>query len=113
QRLRERGAKFETVEGRPIADGDTAVLDIERREGGDGGTGDPDRHEDVSIELGSPANPPGFDQQLIGLNPGDEKTFEVHFPESYPVSEMANTDVTYTVRVKEVRHKSLPDLDDE
>ena len=109
QRLRERAAKYEAVEGRPIADGDTAVLDIERRDA----AGEPDRHDNVSIEVGSTANPPGFDEQLAGLNPGDEKTFTIHFPEGYPVSEMAGTDVTYTVKVKEVRRKVLPELDDE
>jgi trigger factor len=109
QRLRERAAKFEPVEGRPIADGDTAVLDIERRDA----EGEPDRHENVSIELGSTANPPGFDEQLVGLNPGDDKSFTIHFPEGYPVSEMAGTDVAYTVKVKELRRKILPELDDE
>jgi trigger factor len=109
QRLRERGAKFEPVEGRPIADGDTAVLDIDRQDA----EGQPDRHENVSIELGAASNPPGFDENLIGLNVGDSKTFNVHFPEDYPVTEMANTDVAYTVAVKEVRRKTLPELDDE
>lgn len=109
QRLRERGARFEPVEGRPVSEGDTVVLDISRTDA-EGGT---DRHEDVSIELGSPANPPGFDANLIGLSAGDEKTFTVHFPDEYPVKEMANTDVNYTVVVKELRHKALPELDDE
>ncbi len=109
QRLRGRAAKSEPVEGRPITDGDTVVLDIERTDAG----GEPDRHEDVTIELGSAANPPGFDANLIGLSPGEEKTFTVHFPEDYAVAEMANTDVTYTVKVKELRRRVLPELDDE
>ena len=109
QRLRERSAKFEPVEGRAIADGDTAVLDIERKDK----DGEPDRHDNVSIEIGSSANPPGFDANLIGLSPGEEKTFTIHFPEDYAVGEMANTDVAYTVKVKEVRRKMLPELDDE
>jgi trigger factor len=109
QRLRERAAKYEPVEDRPVADTDTVVLDIERIDP-DGKT---DRHEDVNLELGAPANPPDFDANLIGLQRGADKTFVVHFPESYPVQEMANTDVTYTVKVKEIRHKVLPELDDE
>src|ERR1700756_897510 len=60
-RLRERAAKQEPVEGRPLADGDTAVLEIDRTDP-DGKT---DRHENVSVELGSAANPPGFDQNLV------------------------------------------------
>jgi trigger factor len=109
QRLRERGAKFEPVEGRGVAEGDTAVLDIERTDP----EGKPERHENVSIELGSAANPPGFDGQLIGLQHGEQKTFTTHFPEDYAVKEMANTDVVYSVTVKDVRRKTLPELDDE
>jgi len=109
QRLRERRARFDPVEGRPIAEGDTVVLDIERTDKG----GETDRHQDVNIELGAAANPPGFDANLIGLQRGDTKTFDIHFPEDYAVKEMAGVDVTYAVTVKEIRHKTLPDLDDE
>ena len=109
ERLRERGAKHETVEGRPVSDGDTAVVDLDRTDP----DGKIDHHEGVSIELGAAANPPGFDENLLGLNAGDEKTFVIHFPEDYSVKDMANTDVTYKVRVKEIRRKVLPELDDE
>ncbi len=109
QRLRERSAKFEPVEGRAIADGDTAVVDIDRKDAG----ADSDRHEHVSIEIGSSANPPGFDANLIGLSAGDTKTFTIHFPDDYAVKEMAGTDVEYSVQVKDVRRKVLPELDDE
>jgi trigger factor len=109
QRLRERAAKYEPVEGRAVTDGDTVVIDIERRDP-DGGT---DRHENVTLELGAAANPPGFDANLIGLSAGEDKTFSIHFPADYAVQEMANTDVSYTVKVKEIRQKVLPALDDE
>jgi trigger factor len=109
QSLRQRGAKFEPVEDRGVADGDSVVLDIERKDA----DGNPDRHENVSLELGSPANPPGFDAELLGLRSGETKTFTIHFPEDYVVKEMANTDVEYTVTVKDVRRKVLPELDDE
>jgi trigger factor len=109
QQLRQRGAKHEPVENRGVEDGDTVVLDIERKDA----EGQPDRHEDVSLELGSPANPPGFDAQLLGLRTGETKTFTTHFPEDYTVKEMANTDVEYTVTVKDIRRKVLPELDDE
>jgi trigger factor len=108
QRLRERAAKSEPVEGRPATDGDTVVADLVRQD-----ESGPDRHEGVSIEIGSQANPPGFDAHLIGVGPGDEKTFSIHFPDDYAVKEMAGTDATYSVTVKEVRRRVLPDLDDE
>ena len=109
ERLRNQAAKYEPVEGRPVAEGDVIVADIDRQ----APDAEPDRHEDVNLELGSPANPPDFDQNLIGLTPGESKTFTVHFPESYPVQEMAGAEVTYTVRLKEIRRKVLPEIDDE
>jgi trigger factor len=109
QRLRERGARFEPVEGRPVAEGDTVVMDLERTDAG----GETDKHNDISLELGSRATPPGFDANLVGMSPGDEKKFQVHFPDDYSVRELANTDVAYWVRVKDVRQRVLPELDDE
>ena len=109
QRLRERAAKSEPVEGRPVADADTVVIDIERKDP----DGEADTHENVSLELGAPVNPPGFDAHLLGMNPNDRKTFTIHFPEDYGVKEMANTDVTYSVTLKEIRRRVMPELDDE
>ena len=109
KRLRERAAKFEPVEDRPAAEGDTLVVDLERTDA----DGHVDRHENVSVEIGSPVNPPGFDAELIGLSAGAQKTFSIHFPADYTVKEMADTDVTYAASVKEIRRKVLPELDDE
>ena len=109
ERLRERAAKFEPVEGRPVADGDTVVMHLDRKGPGE----DADHHDDVTVQLGAPGNPPGFDANLIGLSAGDNKTFTVHFPEDYPAEEFRNQDVTYSVQVKEVRNRVLPELDDE
>jgi len=116
QRLRDRGARFEPVEGRGVDHGDTVVLDLERRELGEregGKQSPPDTHTDVSIELGAKANPPGFDEQLLGLDVGAAKTFTIHYPQDYPVGELANTDVSYSVTVKGVKRRVLPELDDE
>ena len=109
KRLRERAARHEPVEGRGVIDGDTVVLDLDRTTP----TGDVDRHQDVNIELGGKANPPGFDAQLLGLEAGAEKTFSIHYPSDYAVTELADTDVTYTARVKSLKRKVLPELDDE
>src|SRR3954470_1276233 len=109
QRLRDRAAKSEPVEGRPVADADTVILDIERNDPG----GETDKHDNVSLELGASVNPPGFDAHLIGMNPGERKTFTIHFPEDYGVQEMANTDVAYAVTLKEIRKRVVPELDDE
>jgi trigger factor len=123
QRLRDRAARFEPVEGRGVDHGDTVVLDITRtdavtagREPGAPGKEDSpkeDSHKDVSVELGAKANPPGFDEQLLGLTVGSNKTFGIHFPADYAVAEMANTDVSYAVAVKGLKRRILPELDDE
>src|SRR5204863_3861886 len=97
------------VEGRGVDHGDTVVLDLERRDV----SGAPDTHKDVSIELGAKANPPGFDEQLLGLEPGATKSFTIHYPADYPIGELANTDVSYTVTVKGIKRRVLPELDDE
>ena len=121
QRLRDRAGRYEPVEGRGVDHGDTVVLDIERRDG----TREPDdpptgarapavdTHNDVSIELGAKANPPGFDEQLLGLDAGATKSFPIHYPQDYPIGELANTDVSYTVTVKGLKRRVLPELDDE
>lgn len=109
QRLRERAARFEPVEGRGVIAADTVMVDLERRDAG----GKPDTHKDVALELGAKANPPGFDEQLIGLEPGASKTFTIHYPSDYAISELAGTDVSYTVAVKSIKRRVLPELDDE
>jgi trigger factor len=109
QRLRDRAARFEPVEGRGVDHGDTIVVDLERRDAG----GVPDKHADVSVELGAKANPPGFDEQLLGLEAGATKAFTIHYPPDYPIGELANTDVSYTVTVKGLKRRVVPELDDE
>jgi trigger factor len=109
ERLRERASRFEPVEGRAIAGGDTVTLDLERKSGGD----HLDHHHDVAVELGAKANPPGFDEALLGLEMGATKSFTIHYPADYPIGELANTDVSYSVVVKGIKRRVLPELDDE
>jgi trigger factor len=109
QRLRDKAARFEPVEGRGVDHGDTVVVDLERRDA----NGAPDKHPDVSVELGAKANPPGFDEQLLGLEVGATKEFTIHYPSDYPIGELANTDVSYTVSVKGLKRRVVPELDDE
>src|SRR5262249_57259449 len=73
----------------------------------------PDEHKGVSIELGAKANPPGFDEQLLGLSVDEAKEFTIHYPADYPIGELAGTDVSYTVAVKAIKRRVLPELDDE
>lgn len=110
-RLRERAARFEPVEGRAVDQGDTVVIDLERRPAG--GTTAPERHENLAVEIGAPANPPGFDEQLLGLEPGAAKRFTIAYPADYAISELAGTDVEYAVTLNGVKRRVVPELDDE
>jgi len=112
--LRDRAARFDPVEGRGAAVGDTLTVDLERtRIGGDGAAeGEPDRHQDVTVELGAPSNPPGFDDELTGLLPGASKRFRLTYPADYTITELAGTTIDYAVTVKAVRTRVVPALDD-
>jgi trigger factor len=108
-RLRQRAARYDVVEGRGVIDGDIVTVDIERTDA----NGATDSHKDVAIEMGAKANPPGFDEQILGLDVGATKSFSITFPADYPNGELANTEVSYTVSVKAIKRRNLPELDDE
>jgi trigger factor len=118
-RLRERAARYEPVEGRSVEDGDTVTVDLTRTEGvpaagaGAHARSPIDSHADVNVELGAKANPPGFDEQLLGMQAGATKTFSIRYPADYAIAELAGKDVTYTVTVKAIKRRRLPELDDE
>jgi trigger factor len=109
QRLRDRAGTYEPVEGRAVAEGDAVVLNLDRT----GPDGEVDHHDDVTVQLGAPGNPPGFDTELLGMNDGESRTFTIHFPEGYSAADLANTDQTYAVTLKGIRRRVVPELDDE
>jgi len=104
ERLRERAARYDPVEGRGVVDGDTVTLDLTRGS---------EKHADAAVEVGSKANPPGFDEQLLGLEVGATKEFTLTYPADYTISELAGTSVRYAITVKGIRRRVLPALDDE
>jgi trigger factor len=127
-RFRDAYAKFQPVEDRGAETGDTVVMHMTRRklssapaeraEGAEAPqasseASNAEELEDVGVELGAPSNPPGFDEHLLGVTPGTEKTFRVTFPGDYGVESLAGSDVEYAVRVNSIRRKVLPALDDE
>ena len=109
QRLRDRAARHEPVEGRGVDHGDTVTMDLERRDP----NGTSETHKDVAVELGAKANPPGFDEQLLGLDVGATKSFTIQYPQDYPIGELAGTEVSYTVTIKGLKRRVVPELDDE
>src|ERR671932_2481802 len=109
-RLRERGAKLETVE-RPAQRGDFVVMDFEGSIDGEPFAGGAAR--DQMPELGSGRLVPGFEEQLDGAGAGEERTVTVTFPEDYGAEQLAGREAEFAVTVKEVKAKELPEVDDE
>jgi trigger factor len=125
EQLRERAARYEPVEDRGIELGDSVLMDLVRTAAAppqeaqddeaaeDGQSEQTDRHENITVDIGGKANPPGFDQQLIGLQANHGKTFDIVYPSDYSIGELAGTTVQYEVTIKAVRKRVVPDLDDE
>jgi trigger factor len=124
--LRERSARYEPVEGRGVADGDSVLMDLVRTERpassivltdadapAAGTEAQSDRHDNVTVDIGATANPPGFDAELLGLEAGAHKSFDVRYPDDYAIAELAGKTVDYEVTVKAVRKRIVPELDDE
>jgi trigger factor len=125
--LREQHARWQPVEDRPAAAGDTLLLDLTRTRrarlitlsgesaapGGADKDSEPERLENVTVEIGASANPPGFDDHLTGTVVGDTRAFAVTFPADYEAEELRGATVDYDVTVKGLRRKELLALDDE
>ena len=124
--LRDRAARYETVEHRGVELGDSVLLDLVRT--AEKKSDEPliviagerrapetetDKHDNVTVDIGAAANPPGFDQALLGLSANDQRSFDVTYPQDYSVTELAGTTVKYDVSIKAIRKRVVPELDDE
>ena len=118
-RLRERAARYDTVEDRGIHVGDSVLMDLTRTATtpGDEHDAEPhehtDKHDNVTVDIGGPANPPGFDEALAGLRIGDSKSFDIRYPDDYTIGELAGTTVRYDIAIRAIRKRVVPELDDE
>jgi len=110
ERIREGFARLEPVE-RAAVEGDAVLIDFEGLL--DGKAFEGGKAEDYLLALGSGQLIEGFEEGLAGAEPGEERAVEVTFPEDYQAEHLAGEDAVFNVKVKEVREKILPDLDDE
>lgn len=111
EKERTNNARTVSVTDRPVAVGDTAVIDFEGFVDGvafEGGKG-----ENHSLEIGSHSFIDTFEDQLVGKNAGDEVDVNVTFPEQYQASELAGKPALFKVKIHEIKTKELPELDDE
>ena len=108
---RNKNARTVTVTDRPVAEGDTAVIDFEGFVDGvafEGGKG-----ENHPLEIGSHTFIDTFEDKLVGKNTGDEVEVNVTFPEKYQAEDLAGKPATFKVKINEIKTKELPELDDE
>jgi len=109
-RIREGFAKLEPVD-RVAAEGDVLLVDFEGLL--DGKAFEGGKANDYLLELGGGQLIEGFEEQLAGVSGGETRSVEVTFPDDYQAEQLAGEDAVFTVEVKEVREKVLPDLDDD
>ncbi len=99
------------LEARPIQAGDYVIIDYEASMDGkplEGG-----KATDFTVEVGSGQFIPALEEKLIGLKPEEEKEIEVSFPEDYGYKKWAGKTISFYVKIKEIKEKILPPLDDE
>lgn len=109
--MAERNARMVSVEDRAAQKGDTVIIDFEGFTDGvafEGGKG-----EGHSLTLGSGQFIPGFEDQIVGKNIGDEFDVNVTFPEDYGAKELAGKEAVFKVKLHEIKVRELPTVDDE
>lgn len=110
-RVLKQHAELEVVEDAKITDGCTAIFDFEGSVNGvpfEGG-----KAENYSLEIGSGNFIPGFEEQMIGMKAGEEKTIQVKFPEDYHAADLAGKDADFKLLVHEIKKRVIPTLTDE
>jgi len=111
--VREQHATFTSIEGRPLAEGDFAQSSMDGKPKEDDGTAQPVHMDEVLIEIGGKNTVHEFTEKLRGANAGDEKEFEVVYPEDTSDKRLAGKTFVYNVKVQAIKQKALPELNDE
>ncbi len=109
EEIREQKAQFVNAEPRALVDGDYAVVTLDSLAGAE-----PPVHQDeVVLHVGDPDTMPGFSDALRGMSPGEEKEFEVTYPEDFGQARLAGKTVKFRAKLTTIRTKELPELNDE
>ena len=110
-KVRDRNSRMITVEDRPAQNGDTAVIDFEGFV--DGVAFEGGKAEKYNLALGSGNFIPGFEEQVVGHEIGEEFTISVSFPEDYQAEELKGKAAEFKIKLHELKEKELPEVDDE
>lgn len=109
EELREQKAEYANVDPRPLEDGDYAVVSLESVSG----TDKPVKQDETMLHIGGEETVAGFSEALRGLSPGDEKEFDVTYPEDFGAERLAGQTVHFRAAVKGIRRKELPEVNDD
>lgn len=109
--IADKNSRLVTVEDRAVENKDIAVIDFEGFV--DGVAFEGGKAENHELEIGSHSFIEGFEDQIIGMKPQDEKEIKVKFPEKYFSEDLAGKDATFKVKLHEIKKKELPKIDDD
>ena len=109
--LREQRATYAAIEGRPLADGDFAQVSLDGQP--KDGEGKPVHMDEILVEIAGKNTMPEFTENLRGANAGEERTFDVTYPEDSGDKRLAGKVFAYTVKVQAIKQKNLPEANDE
>ena len=107
----DKASRIVDVEDRPVQEGDTVNLDYAGTVDGvafEGGTA-----QNQTLKIGSKQFIPGFEEQMIGMNIGEEKDLNVKFPDDYHAEELKGKDAVFHVKVNSIQATEVPELDDD
>ena len=110
-KVQDRNSRMVDVDNRGALTGDTAVIDFEGF--CDGKAFEGGKAEGFELSLGSGQFIPGFEDQIVGHEVGDEFEISVKFPEDYQAEELKGKDATFKIKLHQIKRKELPTLDDE
>jgi trigger factor len=111
--LIEQHATYNTIEGRLLADGDFAQASLDGKPKAEAAEAKPVHMDEVLIEIGGKNTMPEFTENLRGSSTGEEKTFDVVYPDDFTDKRLAGQTFTYTVKVTGIKQKTLPELNDQ
>jgi len=109
--LQEQHATFTSVEGSPLAEGDFAQVSLDGKP--KDGEGKPVHMDEILVEIGGKNTMPEFTENLRGVSAGDERTFDVVYPQDFSDKRLAGKTLTYAVKVHGIKQKNLPELNEQ
>jgi trigger factor len=111
--LQEQKATFSPIEGRAIEDGDYAQVALDGTPKNQESGTKPVHMDDVLVEIGGKTTMPEFTENLRGATPGEERTFDVLYPEDFSDERLRGQTFSYTVKINAIKQKSVPELNDD